>query len=823
MKQFKKRTLALVLASVVTVVGAFGAENYKNSLMSLKFESRGSGAVNLTVLTKRDYPNSITPVKKDASTYVITLPETNSEMSSPADISGDVESVDVRTMPYTKNSRGYTRITIRTLPNTMITAGKGIYIPEKTPTETAAIPASPVQQPNVQPQPQPQPQQQPQMPQQQPQTNNESAPNEIQSRTGVSQTNPVDIRESVKQFEQTPTEPQMAENAPAEETVPQSSSSSSETVLVLLGVVLAIVISVYFVLRARDKMAEITGEQSDFDTNIDEFEPKKKKVVTGQKQKIKNTIKTLDKMYTKPVKMPVKTDLVSQVEPAKETKPEEELNIVDLDELFQEKTKQEDENSALEDFLNSFSFQEEEEEIPEEESFDEELYEKYINDDHLKFSQEDIGRINQLLNSEISDDTMKNLQSFVVSNPIEKKPSRTEILENFVTTYTINQNITFTKEDVDALYKLISVEIDPDFLNDLRCNPHRMEEMQKEMAKQKVKPHKTSELLTLNVKDMLPDLSEALRKQGGKAIESEVKPQVVYYSDGYDVSTLKLDEDLPDLSKEINNADAYKTRPSDKIQYVASGYDVDTMSVTDDLPDLRDVLMNPEKYETKPEEPVAVDENALLNNLANVTFKPFDDGYNAPTVSDMQEEFNQLGGSFEIVNEEEIPEAEQNDNDDFAALYDDNYVDLDKEENNNRSEDAQKLIELIEQKRAAKKIKQELPPKQEKPVKKDIATKKPNKNCAIGGEIYTIIASTNFTDNTGCYLAKNSSGYYVLGFVDKKTFKIKFYDKLKSERLDSRISDKLDNGALRYIVRIGEHKLIMKANGEKMEYVMDLC
>ena len=37
MKHFKKRTIALVLASVVTVVGAFGAENYKNSLMSLKF------------------------------------------------------------------------------------------------------------------------------------------------------------------------------------------------------------------------------------------------------------------------------------------------------------------------------------------------------------------------------------------------------------------------------------------------------------------------------------------------------------------------------------------------------------------------------------------------------------------------------------------------------------------------------------------------------------------------------------------------------------------------------------------------------------------
>ena len=55
MKQFKKRTIALVLASVITVVGAFGAENYKNSLMSLKFESGLNGAVSMTLLTKRNY------------------------------------------------------------------------------------------------------------------------------------------------------------------------------------------------------------------------------------------------------------------------------------------------------------------------------------------------------------------------------------------------------------------------------------------------------------------------------------------------------------------------------------------------------------------------------------------------------------------------------------------------------------------------------------------------------------------------------------------------------------------------------------------------
>ena len=115
MKQFKKRTIALVLASVITVVGAFGAENYKNSLMSLKFESGSNGAVRMTLLTKRNYEQTISPVKKDATTYVIMLPETNSQMPSDPELVGDVDSVNVRTMPYTTSSKGYTKITIKNI------------------------------------------------------------------------------------------------------------------------------------------------------------------------------------------------------------------------------------------------------------------------------------------------------------------------------------------------------------------------------------------------------------------------------------------------------------------------------------------------------------------------------------------------------------------------------------------------------------------------------------------------------------------------------------------------------------------------------------
>ena len=37
------------------------------------------------------------------------------------------------------------------------------------------------------------------------------------------------------------------------------------------------------------------------------------------------------------------------------------------------------------------------------------------------------------------------------------------------------------------------------------------------------------------------------------------------------------------------------------------------------------------------------------------------------------------------------------------------------------------------------------------------------------------------------------------------------------------ISEKLDDGTLRYIVRIGIHKFIMNVKKDDMEFVMDLC
>ena len=883
MKQFKKRTIALVLASVVTVVGAFGADNYRNSLMSLKFESGSNGAVSMTVLTKRNYEQSITPVKKDATTYVIMLPETNSQMPSTPELAGDVESVNVRTMPYTSGSKGYTKITIKTAPNAMLTASKALYIPEKKSEDEL-----PTSQP-IQPIPQREDYQStsPVIPSRDEVQTRNPAP--IRSASGVNQTSPVDIKQSVQQFETTPArEESFANNAQKKMPEPvQDNSNSFEVMLLIMGVLFVIVTSVFIYLKGKDKMAEVIGEQVDFSDD----ESKKSKKKEPEKKKIRSTIHKLDKMYSKPTKMPVESlqftspDPVPQtsIQPEIEPQPVDDSLVVDLDELFQEKTKTaepqeketEEDNNALEDFLNGFSFMDEAEDVQKDEdkAFNEELYNKFINDENLKFSKSDVEKIEKLLSIEISDDTMKNISQFAVTNPIENRPTSRERLENFVTSYTVNQDITFSKDDVNALYKLMNVELDNDFITDLRTNPNRIQEMREEIKKQKAKPHKASELLTLNVRDMLPDLSEALKRQGNKDIESEVKPQVVYYSEGYDVSTLSLKDELPDLSVEINNDAAYESRPSDEVELVDSSYEVAKMSVGDEIPDLDDVFNHPEKYE-KQEDVVEVDEEALLRNITNVSFKPFYDGNeeeeiendfdneNAPTVSDMQDEFSQFGDNFEIVNDSELEleQANVTQTDDFETLFDDKYVDFDKKiedvqelreevkvpevepvkdtllpklekkvtkTSKNRSDEANELIRRIEEKEAEKKLAKQksevekVEPKTE--IKQDDINVCEIKNLIIDNEIFEIVSKADFSDKLGCYLVKNSSGYQVIGFVGEKLLKIKHYEHLKGEKMQARVSEKLPNDVLRYIIRLGSHKFILNVSADNMEYVMDLC
>ena len=860
MERFKKRTIALVLASVVTIAGTFASDNYKNSLTGLKFSGTG-GSINMVVQTKSAYEGNITPIRKNANTYALILPEMNSQANSPSlkEVSADIASVNIRTMPYSNSAKGYTVITIRTQnPTINLSATNQVFIGETHSNQITD--QNYYQQRNQQ------------------SLNNSSTENLRPKKKKIGKIEEDELSKDKYDSEksgliETPVSTASSGRSGLVETayVPvqkQSTTASTENgnAFFWLWAILIVLVSALFYAKAKNKIQDLIGENLEINL-ADDSEQKTKQ--TKKLNKIKKTIDKLDSAYSKTNIMPGKAEYTAPTTaPVKIAKPAEELNIVDLDELFQEhKAKnttteeEEEENNALEEFLSGFSFDDTEFEQEAEIStgYDEEYYDKLINSKDFSFSKEEANCINQLLNTEINDDTMRNIDQYAVSSPVEIKPSKEKILENLVASYTISQNISFGQDDINTLYKLINVELDKDFITDLRTNPQKTKEMEQDILSYGDKPKKASEIITLSVKDMLPDLSEALKQQGNKKIESNHKAETVYFSEGYEVSTLSLEDSLPDLSIEINKKDAFKTKPSAKYEVVDTNYTVgdNVLQITSELPDLQDVMAHPEKYE-KQEEKVIVDEESLLNNIANVQFKPFYDGTNefevlndvsdAPSVSDIQQEFSQFEG-FEIAQEENIENNSiQEDYDDFTSLYSNEYFDLDKNKDSlnvqesvtneiipNQNEpvteikqqnSAQELIKKIEATKIEREIRKARLVRKEavKKIKespKDTSTE--TIRCILNGSTYTVVSSSQIDEEKGCHLAKNENGYAILGYIGDKLINIKQYDSLKSERINVRMSEKISDEVSRYIVRIGVQKFIVNVTNDNIEFVMDLC
>lgn len=924
MRNFKKRTIALVLASVITVAGSFASERYKNSLMGLSFETSENGAVSMVVQTKVGYSGSLNPVKRNANTYILTLPEMDSQAPTPDFIDNPyIKDVEIRTMPYTNSGNGYTRITVTTTNLQTLPVQHRIFLPDSDYNRQRER----AKQAELRKKRQEEAEQRRIQEEEQRRLEEEIEKQRLEREE-------MERQEALKpkevQKETTPEEPVVEKKAPEPidiSTTNATSQENNEAFLLILGVLLVILCSVFFFIKAKDKMVELSGESLDLDIKE---EKKSKKATTSSKKsskkinKIKNTIKTLDTTYAKTSSVPSKSEYTQPVQNNEPVVVEEE-NVVDLDKLFQEqieaqKTEQNDnedtdENAALEDFLSGFSFDEEygqEVEEEPEELYDEELYEEILNG-NFKFNSDDFECINQLMRMEIADEAIKNAKDYLISNPIKPK-SKQKVLEDLMTTYAITQNINFTKKDVDALYKLINVEIDTDFITDLRTNPQRTKEVYEEIAKSKQKIAKPSEIVTLKVSDALPNLSDALEKQGDKKIKSDYKPETVYYSEGYDVSTLAVAEGLPDLSKEVENKDAYVSKPSAKVELVDNSYEIETLSISPDLQDLSEALKNPQKYEKEETEVVVADEKQMLENISQVKFKPFDDNsQNFEVLNDFDDfyavdesdpndvlTFEEIAAEFEelysikITNDsesesEENSEQKENTQEDISVdliqqelarffgteqtTLDDSeeivynlesnaskeeplaetinetpeivaepavkhiekpaekleLVNLEQKEKKKiereRSKLSESMLNKIQEKRAQKELmgttKREVAKTTTKKVEQPVENQ--TKICVIENESYDVLSVAAFGYNKGCYLTKNSKGYFVIGYIGDKLSQIKSYESLKSEKIQARVSENLENGATRYLVRIGIHKFILDVDNENINFVMDLC
>ena len=811
MRHYTKRTLVLCLASLITVVGAFGAENYKNNLMSLKINNGSGGYISITAYTEKPYNIPIKTLRQDANTYVLLFPETECEAKLPKLTDYEnIESIGIATFPYTKERDGYTKITVKTLGAPTLKANSMLYIPQG----QSADAYSPRYISDTQP------------PQEKPQTSywasHETTRTQASSQPERKKTEsiPASPRNNTNNEVNNQITPDTAlDKANVEPvTIPVQNYSNTGTPTehstVLICILVLIMLIGFIMMISKDKMAGIVGDNNEFD--IDENKDENKKSKKSKKtSKIRKTINTLDKTYKtsrqKENQYQSSSDFsVNSSEPDHAEELAEDISpavVVDLDTLYQEKTQQkEPETDDLAVFLNEFTFDEETETV-EEYPFNEELYQEIINKTDIEFTPSDIERIGQLLQIEITQETLNNLNEFIKTE--EKKPkalTKSQVLENLLATYSISQNIEFSKEDVDVIKKLMDVELDKNFITDLTTNPNRVKEVEKELKQNRSKPHRSSEIITLNVKNLLPDLSLELKKQGDKPLTSEVKPTTVYFSEGYEVNKLSVSNELSDISTALKTLGTNEHRPSDFMPIVENGYEYSTLSIKDELPDLADVKAHPDKYADKKAEKIVVDENALLKSISNVTFKPF--------YTDVQQELNKFE-NFEIIN----PDSEQ--------------VDNIKTQSVNKIEDeAERLLKLIETQRTQRALKKKSLD-EEREFKKELlkASKKEEKNIKDSPQIvfehegkkYILLKTVPCSNDSECNLAQSENGYSVFGYINGKRTELKHYDALNTTNMQVRTNEKDSLGNIQYLVKIGIHKFLFKLANNSMEFIMDLC
>ena len=855
MREFKKKTIALVLASVVTVAGAFGAERYKNSLMALDFECSSNGAVNMVVQTKNSYSGNVTPVKKDANTYVLMLPEINTFAPTPNldKVQGYITQVSVKTLPYTTNGNGYTKITIKTNNNTNIIGKAQIYMPPVKQTNQIETSQNSLnteetrfheelennqnKQTRVAIQTRPTANLERTNSSSQTNSSQETAKeNNFQRQNQEFMPPPEPRRENLNNAT-TPNELTKEFIPPNQKDIKSNPISAYEIVLGALGFLLIFAVIVYLIYKAKNKLSEIAGNETiDVTENDNENENKKKNNI----QNLRKNINKIDALYTKSVNHALNQYNKNTLNTANTVKKEEFKDIVDLDALFKKQTNSKtttnplsqeqnytenadsnftaEEEINLEDFFNEFNDENFNNEMQEKISeIDENSYQRIIQED-LKFSQEDIEKINQLLQVELDEEILKKRKEYLetISKPQINKNSqdRSKLLEEILLHYSIKQNVLFNSSDVEILKRLMNVEIDKSFLTDLRSKPKRLTQND---DNKKTKTKKPTELVAiLKAKEYLPDLTEEIKKYHGRSIESNNKGQVFDYGINCVVPTISVQNDLPDLTSEISNKQnyAYDFETDNECNYIDLDYHEKSLKVSEDLPDLADALNHPEKYEEKNEE-VIVDESSLLDRLNNVQFKPFYEEF--PPIPSHE---NTHTAQEQTTNKNKIEQK----NDDSIL------EEVVEKTPKNHARTSPLLEEFRRQRAENKKVNTKIENAQHYKTLQEQKTETINKTadlkdlkCFVNNKSYEVLSTTNLENNIGCHLAKNNDSYAVLGYVGDNICILKEYETLKSQKIQSRIYKKISDTVTQYLIRIGNKKFIINVKADFIEHVLDLC
>jgi len=255
----------------------------------------------------------------------------------------------------------------------------------------------------------------------------------------------------------------------------------------------------------------------------------------------------------------------------------------------------------------------------------------------------------------------------------------------------------------------------------------------------------------------------------------------------------------------------------------------------EELPDLSDVIKHPGKYAEPEPEIEEPDEEKLLESINNVKFKPFYDGsqeFEILNNFDNEKNDNPFydldSVNFEVVekvNEIEIKtvikdnienkeESEFQEEKMHEPVIQKNIIEPETKDNSSsKTKEVLDKINAVKSERSAKMS-------ENTETKTDII--KEHELVQIEDARFSLINSVKFDNNWQFSLAKNEDKYFVLVKQNGNYKIIKECDTLSNEKFQVRLSEKLEDGSLRYIIRVAPGKFVIEVDESEAHFVMDL-
>lgn len=817
MKTRLVKKVLVVCAALMTLSPVMGDE-FKNSVVNMKFTKDAAGNLRVNVVTAKPYNNPVFVNRKEDNRYVILLPETSNSMSGKPvidNVAGTVSGVAIKTQPYSASGcKGYTKITITSPHPIRVSAHASVPIgsapvqvvkSKTTPAQTAKPVAKPAQ------------------------------------TVAKAPANPAN-----KPITTLPAKP----TKPVVTTTPKVAAQSAQTAQPVPKPSLPVVKTVTVTAKKQ-----VSSKATNVENKIVKNKSTTNKIALENKSVNKTksaTIKSTENKVVKPIKTKEKTIVAQKtvehtktvvkpkVEDDFDVMPQPDILIKEQKQIADE-LKQENETKPVDKASNTdfdimkllmilsaiglpilalifilsmnkkmkqkLQMASVEAETPTEE---EPVYvAKPVEEQAIEEAQNMLQEEEEILsdNEEQSFANIINEEQNEYSETIDSMPLEQEIDE--ILDDNIHEDLSENEEETieeDIVQENVTEEVEESPLEDNILDEIELEEVTEEMEDAQA---------TFGVDDEVEPQPVVAQDDTVDVLSDEVAEDTVDDIDETPDNDLvevdeTIDENIDDIAEEVvvdddieSEEDIDEQSVSEDIETLENGEDVDIElsdvkineePIASETPD--DVLLEDTESEIEPKEIEEIlseanedisDDETVEQEIETEDLSTDEDN---ETVDEVEEEYTPDGFITEF-------EPDIDDDSVFEELRSDS-LDFTKQE-----EPDEEPIEIVEE-------------AQDDEVFDELR----DEYVTVDG--LTVLSKADLTETSGFYLVNFENFSSLIGYINEEIFVLKTFDEFVNNEIYVKVAEQLSDKVLRYIVKIGLYKMVIEVTDKKMSHLIDL-